>query len=715
MIYIKRMAEPETGEILSLEKRRLKEYIKHMLEISQSDSMGEHFTSRFHYTDIMEIDSIWYQNLIEQFHNKCAYCEQSFENTYYRSISYFRPVHGIKEENNDIYNFHYIWLCYEWSNLYLTCAQCDSYKRSHFPVKSERISFNQSVRYEQPLLIDPCNDHPENHIYIDKFGKMIPKTEKGDHTLHILQLNRDKLIKERYMEIETLHNSLRIFLEHYQKQMNITNETCFLFRSVGYLFRPNQPYLAAKKFYLADWIQKLDINQFRNLLNDKNIKKTLNNIYGQFSTIKEFMDILRPFINSESDVRSSHLDYRRQQIEYIEISNIRGIYFKHNFHTDEKNSAWLMLLGENGTGKTTILQAIALALANDWTGIKIKPKSFVPTNEEGFIRVKITDYEYPIEVLFRNGNVEHFYNSHPVSAISYGSVRLISKSGRKETRTNNMRNLFISNRSDYFIEHPKLLLKDKHLGRAVASAILDVLPFDKDETVDLVVEKKSVYLNKGDKKVPLDELSSGYQNVIAITADIMRTIYESTHEIGHLAEGVVLIDEIDAHLHPTWKMRIVSSLRKAFPHMQFIVTSHDPLCLRGIRHNEIAVTRENKGRIEIQNDLPDPSGLRIDQILTSELFGMNSTLDIRRDELITKYHSLLTSPLDVNQDELSKVEDQLDEINYLGATNRERILYKIIDKYIANRKIKNQPYYKIDDKLEKHLIELWKSYEEEGE
>lgn len=713
MIFIKRLPQPAIGEKLSAEKQRLQEYVEHVEEILRKDSISSYFTSRFHYKPIHLLDKLWSQQLRKQFNNKCAYCEGEISLNG-GGFDYFRPIGGIKGEGENSYSFHYIWLCYEWSNLYLICENCNSYKRNFFPVESIRATFNQSVQNEQPLFIDPCNEYPEDHIYINQFGRMLGKTKKGENSIDLLNLNSEYLIKRRKERIDDLRNILEKLIKSYRENRNDNSILNFAGYIEG-LFGPTHQYLAARKFYLAQWIMtELSPQEQIEFLNNNFISKTLNAIYGHFNTVRELQDKLKPFLDFDSNIGPINTDYRRRLIEYIEIHNIRGINFKHKFETKNKNGAWLMLLGENGAGKTTILQAIALAIANDWNGLSINAKTFVPSNEEGYIKVKITDYDYPIEVFFRNGNVEYNYNGHLIPAIAYGAVRLISKRSSKKTNINPMRNLFVSKLNDYFVDNPKKLLKKDKLGKSIATVILDVLPFNEDDTVDLVFKRNEVYLIRDSKEIPLSQLSSGYQNVIAITADIMRSIYEvEVDGVGHLAEGVVLIDEIDAHLHPTWKMRIVGSLRKAFPYMQFIVTSHDPLCLRGMKTHEIAVMREDKGNIKVQSDLPDPNSLRIDQILTSDLFGMNSTIDVKHDELITKYESLLTAPLELDKREFNQIEEQLNELNYLGATNRERLLYRVIDKYIASRKIKNESYHKMDDETQEELIKLWNTFKED--
>jgi hypothetical protein len=153
-----------------------------------------------------------------------------------------------------------------------------------------------------------------------------------------------------------------------------------------------------------------------------------------------------------------------------------------------------------------------------------------------------------------------------------------------------------------------------------------------------------------------------------------------------------MIDEIGAHLHPTWKMKIVSQLRKTFPKLQFICTTHDPLCLKGFKQGEIVVLRKDKdGKVFMvnQEDLPNPEIMRADQLLTSPYFGLSSTIDPEIEEAFEEYYDLLARE-DELSDEEKKKHDSLkiyfQTKNMLGDTTRDELYYTIIDKVIAERK-----------------------------
>lgn len=90
-------------------------------------------------------------------------------------------------------------------------------------------------------------------------------------------------------------------------------------------------------------------------------------------------------------------------------------------------------------------------------------------------------------------------------------------------------------------------------------------------------------------KLPAVWLSQGYQAVVSLVADIIGNVWlEANAEVPlRDMEGIVLVDEIDLHLHPTWQTEIVRGLKQAFPRMQFIVTTHSPLVLAGCRADEV--------------------------------------------------------------------------------------------------------------------------------
>jgi len=110
-----------------------------------------------------------------------------------------------------------------------------------------------------------------------------------------------------------------------------------------------------------------------------------------------------------------------------------------------------------------------------------------------------------------------------------------------------------------------------------------------------------------------------------------------------LAEpAVVLIDEIDLHLHPKWQRELIDYLTNLFPNTQFIVTTHSPLIVQAAaaRDANIVVCRREGDHVVIDQSIEAVRGWRADQILTSDLFDLPSTRDTelekQRREILSK-------------------------------------------------------------------------------
>ena len=162
--------------------------------------------------------------------------------------------------------------------------------------------------------------------------------------------------------------------------------------------------------------------------------------------------------------------------------------------------------------------------------------------------------------------------------------------------------------------------------------------------------------------VPLAGLSLGYQTTLAWTVDLAWRLYDQFPESSNpLAEpAIVLIDEIDLHLHPRWQRRIMGDLTKNFPRIQFIATAHSPLMVQAAADANLAVLQEQDGQVIIQNQPKFIEGWRVDQILTSELYGV-SARSPRIEALIEEGDTLLDKPKKSPSEKrrLKKIEEQL--------------------------------------------------------
>jgi hypothetical protein len=393
---------------------------------------------------------------------------------------------------------------------------------------------------------------------------------------------------------------------------------------------------------------------------------------------------------------------RSQTISRVEVKNFRGITdldLKIDFSTG-LGAPWTVLLGENGTGKSSILQAVALTLlASDSAGPALRPKQVLRKGaSSGYVRVWFHATDIPRELHFRRG-AQRFVRKGPSyngALLGYGATRLLPRSRSKQDEsTVRLRNMF-----DPF--HP-LLDADRWLGKLekrsfdfVARALRDVMDLPRHNTLRRVRSSSNagVRLKQYGAELGLEDLSDGYQSVLGLTCDIIASLRALQPGALDASEAVVIIDELGAHLHPRWRMRIVESLRRAFKRVQFIASTHDPLCLRGLENGEAVVLRRTaRGRVFPVPDLPPLKGLRVDQLLTSEFFGLDSTLDPGIEAQYRELYRLLAlrNPGEEVNERIRELREALAPYEMPGATRRERRLLQAIDRELAQIDVTPEP------------------------
>ncbi len=136
--------------------------------------------------------------------------------------------------------------------------------------------------------------------------------------------------------------------------------------------------------------------------------------------------------------------------------------------------------------------------------------------------------------------------------------------------------------------------------------------------------KSGVHVRVPYGEVPLRQLSFGYQTMTAWLADIAWQLFRHYPDSAHpLAEpAIVLVDEIDLHLHPRWQRELQKLLVAHFPAVQFVATAHSPLMAQAAMGLNLAVVLRDGDTACIHNDPSVIDNWRIDQVVTSELFGL---------------------------------------------------------------------------------------------
>ena len=147
-------------------------------------------------------------------------------------------------------------------------------------------------------------------------------------------------------------------------------------------------------------------------------------------------------------------------------------------------------------------------------------------------------------------------------------------------------------------------------------------------------------------RVPLAQVSLGYRTMFAWIVDIgWRLIERYPHSQNPLHEpAIVLVDEIDLHLHPRWQRTVRETLVRQFPNVQFIATAHSPLMAQSSLDANVAVVRRSGDHAEIVNDPTVIGAWRLDQLITSDLFGLDSARSPAVAEKQTRRAALLEKP-----------------------------------------------------------------------
>jgi predicted ATP-binding protein involved in virulence len=186
--------------------------------------------------------------------------------------------------------------------------------------------------------------------------------------------------------------------------------------------------------------------------------------------------------------------------------------------------------------------------------------------------------------------------------------------------------------------------------------------------------------------VGLKNLSLGYQTLIAWMTDLANRLFERYPDSDNpLAEpAIVLVDEIDLHLHPKWQRSIMRHLTDIFRQTQFIVTAHSPLIVQSAQDANIVLLRREDDQVIIHNnkDREIIKGWRLDQVVTSDLFDLPSARPSVYDSLLEEREKILAKPRLTQEDEqrLEEIGEKLDELPIVTENREDSEAMKLIRK-----------------------------------
>ncbi|MFA1625882.1 AAA family ATPase [Rhizobium mongolense] len=589
------------------------------------------------------------------FHHKCAYCETPFDVSERIAIDRFRPMSEASDLSGRGSIDHYGWLSFEWRNLYPICSGCNRAKRSLFPVEGERAPLLTPVETihtaESALLLDPCIDRPDDHLEFIADGSVEAITKKGETSIKVFNLNR-RPVREQRREVYAQALSYRTTAE------------------VSDITAANRPFAAAARAAISS------------------VQIQITPTFS-FAVPEEIRSAETIIGDDEEAFRIS-----ARPLQSISIRNFR-ILREVDLTFPEPNSTkapWLMLLGENASGKSTFLHAVALALAGAEEASRLtRPNKVLSSGAaHGQITLRFWDNSSPVELIFSKGE-KAFSGTKGPSAIvlAYGSLRYPDPRARDAASSSSP---LFARIAPLVKQVAKLPFHRAWLGRlpdeqfdVVGRALKEILPIQQES----VFSRKNgrLFFRNDDHVASLSEMSAGYQSIVAVCLDIIQLLFERWDTLKS-ATAIVIIDEIDAHLHPRWKMRIVDSLRVALPQVQFIASTHDPLVLRGLRNGEVALMERNDlGAVIANGNLPPIEGMQVDDLLVSRHFGLSSTIDPTSEALYNEYYHLLSLPSDTGRDaRVSQLKAQLGDREAFGRNRRENLLLALADEAIAETK-----------------------------
>ena len=329
-----------------------------------------------------------------------------------------------------------------------------------------------------------------------------------------------------------------------------------------------------------------------------------------------------------------------------------------------KDKKEIYIVGENGDGKTLLLQSIAIGLA----GVK-EGDVFNLTKAQEKLNIEVVDSRKT-----KHTKDESIYEY----IFAYGASRYNSCQ-MKDDETGYL--TLFENRYDLrspvewlqYLDHNEKSGKENIVSVTEAKVLLNKL-LNRDVNIEITPDNV-IFKEKG-SKVSFEQLSAGYKGVITIICDLIARLYEKQSYVVDVKDfrGVVLIDEVELHLHPKWKYNFMRKLREIFPLIQFIVTTHSPTVILGASKEAVfyKIYKDN-GKVTISNQIAN-EGYTNNSLVSSPLFDMETitsrdyTKAVSSDDYIyEKIHQQVAKKIEenINVDEaeiLKLIDEELDKI-----------------------------------------------------
>lgn len=686
--------------------------------------------------------------LCEMTSGRCAYCEQRTALKIHR----FRPASGaLPQGGGKSPHLYYYWLADAWQNLLPICGEC-SPRLPIFPVTGRRapvpsaaalrlyVEFGEglwaSPIVERPVLLDPTADSAlETHLSPLFNGELVGLSARGRATIEAFGLNRLDLQvkrKDAYRErLSTLVKLVRWNPHDGQAWSDVFDFQNIEFSGTWYYLLKRLGRVIEATTGERVSLKRAEIaRRFRNLSALPN-EEGANLIQA---AIEQATTEPQPPRAGRRRGPLPRAEVRPAKITITNFKSIGDLTLKLPDIDPNSNSAdpvpSLLILGENSTGKSSVLEAIALALASDaarewleinWNQLRLDPRQLGGTtgseSRATLVTVEFDGGGHSSVQAYRDGfGPDTTLTGREVPIFAYGAFRRFATGAQGGGPARYVRNLF--DHEPLPNPEPWLQTLSPEVRNMVIRDLRDLLSIDGDfdvirpnpraKRLDMISRVTRPNGTSVETRTPLRSVSSGFRSMLAMVCDIMRGLLDGSPEGAfdgfRSAQGVVLIDEIEAHLHPRWKMQVMTSLRHALPNMTFIVTTHDPLCLRGMRDGEVIVLQRvadpgegQSVRIEQVTELPDITAMRVDQLLTSDLFQLFSTTDSTADLHMARIADLLAQRRDgavlrpTDEAMLRDFDRDISKALPVGSSEVHRMVQECVAEYLRARRDASAP------------------------
>jgi tetratricopeptide (TPR) repeat protein len=458
-------------------------------------------------------------------------------------------------------------------------------------------------------------------------------------------------------------------------------------------------YSKLAKYEKAKELNKKALKIRENILGENNIDTTdsYNNLANNYYELEEYkeanelykkalsnsisihnintVNIKMYYKNYKNIMNNSYFIDSNINIEpYLKNVKIKNFKLLENFEIDFSKNVNI-IIGENSSGKTSLLQAITLGLLTDkfiGESNELYSKFITKSKDKSEIILSIDKYEKKVEITPNERIIDNDILSPFV--LSYGSNiftkykievnDLVNELIEEKIDRDFTSSIFRDYTSSFY--NPKSILNeltriDTNKSKEIRDIFLKTINAFLDDFTLEPNEKKQYFFKHNNQTIfKLENLSEGYRNNILLISDILIRIL-GIGKRPDTVEGIILIDEFDRHLHPKWQSNIVSKLLTTFPKIQFILTTHNPMTILDRSEDEITVIKEVDGKLVSQKS----NGTKKIDVGTVLLkyFGVKSLVGKEMQENLVEFTALkLRDKLSAEDEKrLSELEEKLNE------------------------------------------------------